>query len=101
MYFISFLFTNVPSFSLYFLVVFQKEELRWLCCCLVTKLRLTLLQPHGLWSPPGSSVHGILQAKILEWVTISSSRGSSQPRYRMRLSCIAGEFFTTEPPGKT
>ena len=58
MYFKSFLFTNVPSFSLYFLVVFQEEELRWLCCCcLVTKLCLTLLQPHGLWSPAGSSVH--------------------------------------------
>ena len=37
-------------------------------------------------SPPDSSVHGILQAKILEWVAISSSRGSSQPRYQTFLS---------------
>ena len=37
------------------------------------------LQPHGLCSPPESSVHGILQARILEWVDISFSRGSSQP----------------------
>ena len=45
-------------------------------------------------SPPGSSVHGISQASILEWVTISFSRGSSQPRDQTRVSCIAGRFFT-------
>ena len=39
---------------------------------------------------PGSSVHGILQARMLEWVAISFSRGSSQPRNRTRMSCIAG-----------
>ena len=44
-------------------------------------------------SPPGSSVHGILQARILEWVAISSSRGSSQPRDRTQVSCIAGRRF--------
>ena len=48
-------------------------------------------------SPPGSSVHGISQARILEWVAISFSRGSSQPRGRTWVSCIAGGFFTTEP----
>ena len=41
-----------------------------------------------------SSVHGILQARILEWVAISSSRGSSQPRDQTQVSCIAGRFFT-------
>ena len=45
-------------------------------------------------SLPGSSVHGILQARILEWVAISFSRGSSQPRDQTRISCIAGRFFT-------
>ena len=45
-------------------------------------------------SPPGSSVHGILQARILEWVAISFSRGSSQPRDQTRVSCTAGRFFT-------
>ena len=45
-------------------------------------------------SPPGSSVHRILQARILEWVAISFSRGSSRPRYQTRVSCIAGRFFT-------
>ena len=45
-------------------------------------------------SPPGSSVHGILQARILEWVAISFYRGSSQPRDQTQVSCIAGKFFT-------
>ena len=45
-------------------------------------------------SPPGSSVHGILQARILEWVAISFSRESSQPRNQTQVSCIAGRFFT-------
>ena len=44
-------------------------------------------------SPPGSSVHGILQARILEWVAISFSRGSSWPRDQTQVSCIAGRCF--------
>ena len=51
-------------------------------------------------SLPGSSVHGILQARILKWVAISFFRGSSQPRDWTRVSCIAGRFSTTEPPWK-
>ena len=51
-------------------------------------------------SPPGSSVHGILQARIPEWVAMPSSRGSSQPRDQTQVSCIAGGFFTAESPGK-
>ena len=43
---------------------------------------------------PGFPAHGILQARILEWVAISFSRGSSRPRARTRVSCIAGGFFT-------
>ena len=45
-------------------------------------------------SLPGSSVHGILQARILEWIAISFSRGSSWPRDWTQASCIAGRFFT-------
>ena len=45
-------------------------------------------------SLPGSSVHGILQARILAWVAISSSWGSSWPRDWTRISCIAGRFLT-------
>ena len=54
-------------------------------------------------SPPGSSVHGIFQAKLLEWVAISYSRGSSWPKDQTQVShfsCIGG-FFTPTPPGKS
>ena len=44
-------------------------------------------------SPPGSSVHGILQARILEWLAILFPKGSSWPRYWNWVSCIAGGFF--------
>ena len=46
-------------------------------------------------SPPGSSVHGILQATILEWVAFPFSRGSSQPRNGTQVSRIEGIFFTS------
>ena len=59
----------------------------------------TLCNPRDC-SPPGSSVHGIFQARILEWVTISYSRGSAQPRDQTQVSCVAGGFFTIKPPGK-
>ena len=49
------------------------------------------LWPHSL---PGSSAHGIPQARILEWVAIPFSRGSSWPRDRTQVSWIAGRFFT-------
>ena len=51
-------------------------------------------------SPQGSSVHGILQARVLEWVDMLSSSGSSQPRDWTQVFCIWGDFFTTESPGK-
>ena len=51
-------------------------------------------------SPPGSSVLVISQVRILEWVAISFSRESSQPRDQTCVSCLADTFFTTEPPGK-
>ena len=48
----------------------------------------------------GSSVHGIFQARLLEWVAISSFKWSSRPRSRTCISCTAGGFFTAEPSGK-
>ena len=48
----------------------------------------TLCNPKDC-SPLGSSVHGILQTRILEWVAMSSSRGSSQPRDQIRVSCVS------------
>ena len=70
-------------------------------------LLLLFAKPVGLFcdpmdcSPPGFSVHGLSQAKIEEWVAISFSREFSQPRDQVHIFCIAGRFFTTDPPGKT
>ena len=58
----------------------------------VTQSCPTLCDPMDC-SLPAFSVHGILQARILEWVTISFSRGSSQPRDRTRVSCLGGRRF--------
>ena len=60
---------------------------------LVSKLCPTLVTP-------GSSVHGISQARKLDLVVISFSRGCSQPRDQTHVSWIAGRFFTAEPPGQ-
>ena len=60
---------------------------------LVAQSYLILCDPMDC-SPPGSSVLGILQARILEWVAIPLSRGSSRPRDQTWVSCIAGRFFT-------
>ena len=51
-------------------------------------------------SLPGSSVHGILQARMLVWVAIPFSRGSSQLRDQTQVSCIAGGFFTIWATGE-
>ena len=59
----------------------------WVCVKLLQAC-LTLRDPMDC-SPPGSSVHRILQARVLEWVAISSSRKSSQPRDRTHVSCIS------------
>ena len=61
-------------------------------CSLVSKLCLTLRDPMDC-SPPGSSVHGIFQARILEWVTIFFSRGSFRPRDRTCDSCIGRQIL--------
>ena len=51
-------------------------------------------------SPPGSSVHSILQARILEWVAIPFSRGSSRVRDQTQVSDTAENSLLSEPPGK-
>ena len=71
-------------------------------CVLVTQSCPTLCDTLDC-SLPGSSVHGILQARILEWVAIPFFRGSSltsQPRDQTWASHIAGRFLPSEPPGK-
>ena len=69
--------------------LFQHQSVK----VLVAQLCLTLCESMD-YSPPGFSVHGILQTRILEWVAISFSRGSSRPGDWTRVSCIAGKFFT-------
>jgi len=68
-------------------------------CCSVAQSCLTLCDPMDC-SLPGSSLHGILQARLLERIAISSSRGFFRLRERTCISSIAGGFFTTEPQGK-
>ena len=65
---------------------------------LVVQLYLTLCDPIDC-SPPGSSIHGILQTRILEWVAIPFSRGSSRPRNWIQVTCFAGRFFTSWATG--
>ena len=55
---------------------------------------------HMDCSPPGSSVHGILQTRLLEWVFILFSRGSSWPRDRTLVSCIVGLLVSWSPPSE-
>ena len=69
------------------------------CCYLVTESCPTLWDPMN-WGPPGSSVHGIFQARILEWVAIPFCSGSSQPKDGNHFCCLASGFVTTEPPRK-
>ena len=76
------------SFLLSYLVT------EWHCVCgLVAQLCPALCDPTDS-SSTDSSVHGILQARILKWVAISFSRRSFQPRDQTRVSHIAGRFFT-------
>ena len=67
---------------------------------LVAELSPTLCDQMDC-SPPGSSVHGVLQAKILEWIAMPFSRGSSQPRDQTHVSSTEGRFFTAETSGKS
>ena len=69
----------------YYTSAWKKKERKW-----SRSVMPDSLQPYGL---SGSSVHGIFQARVLEWVTICFSRGSSQPRDRTRVSCIVGRCF--------
>ena len=69
------------------------------CCCLVTKSCPTLCDPMDC-GPPGSSVHGILQARILEWVAISFSRDLPDPGFIPGSLALQVDSLPSEPPGK-
>ena len=65
-----------------------------ICACVFShSVMSNSLQPCGNCSPPGSSIHGILQVGILEWVAITFSRGSSQLRDQTRVSCICRQIL--------
>ena len=68
------------------------------CCVLVTQSCLTLCDPMDC-SPPGSSAHGILQGRILEWLAIPFSRGSSWPEIEPGSPALQEDSLPSEPPG--
>ena len=72
-------------------------ELRHSVACLVAQSCTTLWDPRDC-SPPGSSVHRISQARILEWVAMSFSRGLRDPGIQPVSPALAGRFFTIGPP---
>ena len=84
----SFLFCCSTNAVLYF-ILFNSIGF---CCCLATESCLTLWDPMDC-SPPGSSIHGLLQATVLEWVAISSSRGSSWPTDGTQVSCVCRQIL--------
>ena len=81
------------QFQVYKIVVqifYRLYSIYVLCCAVLSQ---TLCDPMDC-SLPDSFVHGSLQARILEWVAMPSSTGSSQPREQTRVSCMVGGFFT-------
>ena len=72
----------------------QQREL-----CAHSLSRVWLCNPMGC-SPPGSSVNGILQARILEWVAMPSSRGLPNPGIKPRSPTLQADSLLSEPPGK-
>ena len=69
-------------------------SIHWAWCVVLSCSVIPTLRNPMDCSLPGSSVHGILQARILQWVAVPSSRGSSQPRDQTQVSRITGGFFT-------
>ena len=92
------LFIHMPIDEfLHFFEIIVTNSVRMYCyCCLVAKSYLTLYGHMDC----GSSIHGNSQARILEWVAISFSRGFSWPRDWTYISCIEGRCFATEALGK-
>ena len=70
------------------------------CVCVSRSFMSHCFETPKDCSPPGSSIHGICQARILEWAVVPFSNGSSQPGDPTQVSHIAGTFFLSEPPGK-
>ena len=104
-YIIHLLFSFQAAWNTHLCVSKMESKMRslrflgWLSV-LVTQTCLTLCDPMN-YSPPGSSVHAILQTRIMEWVAIPFSRGSSQLRDWIWVSCTTGDqTLWSEPPWK-
>ena len=82
------------------LAILWNSAFSWVCAVLSCFSHVQRSVTLWICSLPGSSVHEILQARILEWVAMPSSRGSSPPRDQTQISHMVGTFFTTEPSGK-
>ena len=87
---------ETPILSLFFFKNLKKQA--HICCLKAESVSRSVvsnsLSQYGLYNPPSSSVHGILQVRILEWVAILFSRASSRPRDWIWVSSTAGKFFT-------
>ena len=70
------------------------------CCCLVDMSCLTLCDPMNR-NPPGFSVHGISQARILEWIAISPPGDLLNPGIKPKTPVLSGGFFITDSSGKS
>ena len=96
----SFAYTNLDEQDPYLIIqphlTSERDRFRSVCFCApFLQLCLRLCNPMDC-KPPGSSVHGILLTRILEWVSMPFSRRSSQPRHQIHISCIpsiTGGFF--------
>ena len=91
-------YISVWNILLYHTVYMQYDRLiytllRGVVLYLVAQSCPTLGDPTDC-SPPGSAIHGILQTRILEWIAMSSSRGSSRSRHQTQVYCFAGGFLT-------
>ena len=102
MFTIPVVFTTVVN-SKYFWIYFAfiRRTSFSIPCCFVQSFSYVRLfcEPMDC-SPPGFSLHGISQARMLEWLPFPSPGESSRPRNHTCMSCWGGGFFTTEPPGK-
>ena len=90
---------SCPSPAFFFFFIFKIMRLNEMVTKVFTCIKVKSLSRVQLCDPtdcslPGSSFHGIFQARILEWVAIPFSRGCSRPRDQTQGSCIAGRFFT-------
>ena len=83
---------NLAQSLLSILFLYKLLIFTWLCVHTQLLSHAWLCDPTDC-SPPGSSVYGISKARILEWVAISSSRGSSRPRDQTRISCIGRQIL--------